>query len=174
MLNRTPLVRRKALRRTRMPRRTGKVVAGMNRKDWDDRLDDLFRAVLMTTHGAVRMPYESGEGWFWYGRCLWCDRLATLYVSHIEPKGQYRRLRWTEVNAFPFCYHCHMHRWHKSPREAMAFRVAQLGLETSDELGHAARMSKRNRAPLDYRLIEVGLVHTLRRIAPRGIEGLEY
>jgi len=162
------------MRRTPMPRRSRRIVAGRNRTEWCWRLDDLFRAIVMTKHGAVRMPQASGRGWFWYGRCLRCDCERPLYVSHIEPKGSNPHLRWTEGNAFAFCYACHIPWWHKHPREAEEFTVAVLGRESREGLALRARAGKATRGTVDLPLIEVALKQELRRIAPRGIEGLVY
>jgi len=162
------------MRRTPMPRRSRRIVAGRNRTEWNERLDDLFRAIVMTKHGAARMPYSSGRGWFWYGRCLRCDCARPLYVSHIEPKGSNGHLRWTEGNAFPFCYACHIQWWHKHPREAEEFTVTMLGREGREALALRARAGKSLRGAVDFSLVELMLKQELRRIAPRGIEGLVF
>jgi hypothetical protein len=160
---------------SRIPHRRGNAVSRRNRREYVAYLDDLFRAILMTTHGAVRMPCENGRGFYWYGRCLRCSRAGPLYVSHIEPKGQYPHLRWREGNAFAFCFYCHMHWWHKNPRDAWAFREAQLGASASETLALAARSGKgmRSRA-LDVCAIEHYLRQRLRALAPRGVEGMEF
>lgn len=168
----TRLVRRKGLRRTAMPRISRANVAGRNRFAWKRRLDDLYKAVVMTTHGAARMPKADGRGWFWYGRCLKCQKLTVLYVSHIEPKGEYPHMRWTIGNAFALCYRCHIHWWHKNPRAAWEFSCKVMGTKARETLAALARYQRGPYRP-DHRVLELALCAVLRKLAPR-IEGLEY
>ena len=153
-----------------MPRRSKRVVSGRTRTAWLERLDDLFRAILMTKHGAFRCPNASGTRFHWYGACLRCKCNRVLYVSHIEPKGTNPHLRWHEDNAFPLCYACHIPWWHKHPREAEEFTVARLGREARDWLAVRAN----SKGDVDYKLTEVRLKLELRRIAPNGVDGIEY
>lgn len=177
---RTPLRRRKPLTRTALAKVSKKRVRAetargteRTRREWIERLDDLFRAIVMTNAGAVRMPKADGRGFFWYGACLRCRKERPLFVSHIEPKGQFPALRWDERNAFAFCYACHIHWWHKNPREANVFATEKLGQRTRDALSVDARWYGR-KARADLRGMEFRLVATLSNLAPRGVPGIEW
>lgn len=52
-------------------------------------------------------------------KCLRCPKTDTLALSHIYPKGRYRRLEFDPDNLKLLCFSCHIHWWHKNPIEAM-------------------------------------------------------
>lgn len=99
----------------------------------------LHRFLVMTKAGAYMFNKSSGKGVSWYGKCQRCNIDNWLQISHIEPKGRVRALEFDVDNAFAFCYHCHIHWWHKHPREAQEFRERMLGKQASDDLAVRAR-----------------------------------
>jgi hypothetical protein len=89
-------------------------------------LTDLHRAVVMIRHGAyLTEKANGGEGWM--GHCAKCGKLRWLSVCHIEPKGRVPSLRYDPDNAWAGCYYCHIHWWHKAPREAEAWITERMG-----------------------------------------------
>ena len=81
----------------------------------------LHRAVVMVRHGAGLVENK------WYGACSWCGNERWLQCCHIEPVGRCPHMRYDPDNAFAGCYYCHLHKWHKSPREAEEFIVKRIG-----------------------------------------------
>jgi len=152
-----------------MPRRR-RMLRGRSRTYWNKRLDDLFRAVLMSKHGAVQVENASGKSWHWRGACRWCEKQRRLYVSHIKPKGTYTSMRWDEDNAFALCYHCHMHVWHKDPFKAQYFAQGVLGEDRYGRL--MLRAGSGGKARIDYNLKELALVLRVKQVAPAGVLGL--
>ena len=110
--------------------------AGVSR-DLRERLKNAHRACVMLRHGAYLFDDEGREQW--RGNCLRCGKVNWLQVSHIEPKGQFPHLEFDVDNAFALCYRCHLHWWHKNPREADAFSVAQMGESARERLAMRAR-----------------------------------
>lgn len=51
-------------------------------------------------------------------RCLRCGKTETLQMSHIYPKGRYRKLEFDLDNVKTLCFGCHIGFWHKNPIEA--------------------------------------------------------
>ena len=51
-------------------------------------------------------------------RCLRCGTTERLQMSHIYPKGKYRKLEFDLNNIKPLCSGCHLFWWHKNPIEA--------------------------------------------------------
>lgn len=51
-------------------------------------------------------------------KCLKCGRTENLQLSHIYPKGKYRKMEHDLLNLKILCYACHFHFWHKHPLEA--------------------------------------------------------
>lgn len=102
----------------------------------------------------------------WFGRCERCARPGTLYVSHIEPKGRVRALEFDTDNAFAFCYYCHIHWWHKHPREAQQFTEERLGHEAAKLLELRARTLRAS--DVDWAAKVVALRLEVRRITQGG------
>lgn len=119
------------------------------------------------------MP-NTGKGFHWFGRCERCSKPRILYVSHIEPKGTFPHLRWSEGNAFAFCYHCHMQWWHKHPREAEAWTAEKLGIQAREHLAFLARAGRGMRATYDPQGTELRLTLRLHDLAPNGVPGMVY
>jgi len=101
-----------------------------------EEMRELHRTVVMCRADAVYGTVDDITGW--HGYCQHCANHRMLYVSHIEPKGRVRHMEFDTDNAFAFCYYCHIHWWHKHPREAQEFRERMLG-RLSEELELRAR-----------------------------------
>lgn len=50
--------------------------------------------------------------------CVRCKKTERLQLSHIYPKGRYRRLEFDSDNVKLLCVGCHLYWWHKNPLEA--------------------------------------------------------
>ena len=53
--------------------------------------------------------------------CQWCGKRVSgsnCHVSHVVPRSAGNLLRWDLKNLKVLCFHCHINRWHKNPREA--------------------------------------------------------
>lgn len=51
-------------------------------------------------------------------RCLRCGTTSNLQLSHIYPKGKYRKMEHDPLNLKILCLGCHLFWWHKHPLEA--------------------------------------------------------
>ena len=100
-------------------------------------LDALLRRALMLRVGAYE--FENGD---WIGTCERCRCQRKLFTSHIEPKGRVPHLRWDLANVVALCYVCHIHWWHKAPREAEAWITAHLGGHAREHLALRARTGR--------------------------------
>lgn len=116
-----------------------------------ERLKQAHRACVMMKHGAYLFDEDGQERW--RGGCLRCEAKTWLQVSHIEPKGQFPHVQFDIDNAFALCYRCHIHWWHKNPREAYQFSVEQMGLVARERLAMRARTTTR----VDYEAVLVYL-----------------
>lgn len=52
------------------------------------------------------------------GKCLRCGK-PEFQMSHIYPKGRYKKLEFDPDNLKALCFACHLGWWHKNPIEAM-------------------------------------------------------
>lgn len=53
--------------------------------------------------------------------CQWCGKYvegSNCHVSHVIPKSEGNVLRWDPINLKVLCFHCHINRWHKNPKDA--------------------------------------------------------
>lgn len=48
-------------------------------------------------------------------------------MSHIYPKGRYRKMQFDPDNVKALCLGCHLYWWHKHPIEAKEWAVKALG-----------------------------------------------
>ena len=48
-------------------------------------------------------------------------------MSHIYPKGRYRKMQFDPDNVKALCLGCHLYWWHKNPIEAKEWAVKALG-----------------------------------------------
>lgn len=102
-------------------------------------LDDLLRWALMLRQGAA-LVMEGKRPRGWWGICQKCGKEKWLTVSHIEPKGTFQHLRHDLRNVVALCGFCHIHWWHKNPREAEQWITALLGKRERDDLARRAVM----------------------------------
>ena len=59
--------------------------------------------------------------------CLKCGKNTSLHMSHIYPKGRYRKMQFDPDNVKALCLGCHLYWWHKHPIEAKEWAVKALG-----------------------------------------------
>lgn len=67
-------------------------------------------------------------------RCLKCGTTENLQLSHIYPKGKYRKMEHDPLNLKILCYFHHLHWWHKHPLEAGEWIRSVLPKERIDYL----------------------------------------
>ncbi len=48
-------------------------------------------------------------------------------MSHIYPKGRYRKMQFDPDNVKALCLGCHLYWWHKHPIEAKEWAIKALG-----------------------------------------------
>lgn len=71
--------------------------------------------------------------------CVRCGSQQRLQMSHIYPKGRYRRMEFDECNIKLLCAACHLFWWHKNPIEAHEWLHRALPKERLDRLKMLAR-----------------------------------
>jgi 5-methylcytosine-specific restriction endonuclease McrA len=98
------------------------------------------------------------------GKCLKCGK-AGFQLSHIYPKGRYKRMELEPDNIKALCFACHLGWWHKNPIEAHEW------LETAipkERLNRLRLMSMTQfKAPLDFKLLKLSLEQMLRKLEKR-------
>lgn len=121
-------------------RRVAKRRAGMTRAQHEE-LRQLHAWPVMLRANAAVFVEKVGKRTVerWWGACEHCHAVGWLQVSHIEPKGQYPHLRYDPENARALCWRCHMHWWHKNPREASEWIRQVMGETARDRLALRAR-----------------------------------
>lgn len=95
-------------------------------------------------HQLVRL--RDGE------QCLWCGGGGVLQLSHIYPKGKYRKLEFDPLNLKLLCLGCHLYKWHRSPLEAQEWLKTVIPPE---RLAYLRDMSNKIiKAPLNFKAIK--------------------
>lgn len=77
-------------------------------------------------HKLVRL--RDGE------KCLKCGKTTNLQLSHIYPKGSYRKLEFDSDNVKLLCWPCHFNFWHKHPMAAHDWLKLVVSKERIDRL----------------------------------------
>jgi len=67
-------------------------------------------------------------------QCLRCPKTDKLAMSHIFPKGRYKRLQYDPDNLKFLCFACHIGWWHKNPIEAGEWIESVLDKKRMDRL----------------------------------------
>lgn len=76
-------------------------------------------------------------------------------MSHIYPKGTYRRIEFEPENILPLCYACHIHWWHKNPLEAREWLATVVSSKVLNRLKMATL--DRSKWSMDYKLTKLYL-----------------
>jgi|ERR1035437_2497205 hypothetical protein len=94
--------------------------------------------------------------------CLRCKKTTALQMSHIYPKGHYRKLEYDEQNLKLLCVGCHLFWWHKSPMEAQQWLTAILPKDRLDYL--KLRSQVNDKTPFDFNLIKLYLQQEIAKL----------
>lgn len=94
----------------------------------------------------------------WGEMCLYCKQHKGQ-MSHIYPKGKYRRLEFEPDNVIPLCYAHHIHFWHKNPIEAREWLDSFFPKKTMEKLKMATL--SRDKWSMDYKLQKLYLEQRL-------------
>lgn len=95
-------------------------------------------------------------------KCLKCTKTNALQMSHIYPKGHYRRMEFDPYNLKLLCVGCHLYWWHRNPMEARDWLASVL---PNDRLDYLKTRSLVTGGPLpDYNLIKLDLENEIRKL----------
>ena len=86
-------------------------------------------------------------------RCLRCGKTEALHLSHIYPRGKYRKLQFDERNLILLCAGCHLFWFHKHPLEAGEWIKTILPKERLDKLKLMANSTIKS--PMEYKLLKL-------------------
>lgn len=96
-----------------------------------------------------------------YGhRCLKCGQISYVQISHIYPKGKYRKLQFELSNLIPLCRGCHLYWWHKNPIEAAEWIKTILDPKEYEALSLRAKYV--DKSILDFELLKAYLKSLLK------------
>ena len=93
--------------------------------------------------------------------CLRCKKTERLNLSHIYPKGRYRRLEFDPDNLKFLCYGCHLGWWHKNPIEAHEWLKTVISKKRLEDL--KLRAGYTSPAKMDYKLHKLFLEQEIKR-----------
>lgn len=95
-------------------------------------------------------------------RCLKCHKTDRLQMSHIYPKGHYRKLEYDENNLKLLCVGCHLYWWHRNPIEAQRWLQSVLPRERLEYLH--TRSLVNDKTPFDFNLIKLYLERQIKKL----------
>ena len=98
--------------------------------------------------------------------CLRCGRRERLQMSHIYPKGKYRKLELDVNNIKTLCAPCHLFWWHRNPIEAWEWLQTAIPAERLKRLKLAALDNSSYR--LDIKLLKLELEQLKKRYKKGG------
>jgi len=104
-----------------------------------------------TINGLLRKLIYARDG----ERCLHCNKTERLQMSHIYPKGRYRRMEFDPDNLKLLCYYCHLQWWHKNPIESHEWLQTVIPKKRLDRLKLCANTV--NKSPFDFKLYKIFL-----------------
>lgn len=85
------------------------------------------------------------------GSCLRCHKTTSLQLSHIYPKGRYKKLEFDLDNVKVLCSGCHLFWWHKNPVEAHEWLEKTIDSTRLNKL--CLRSQYVDKQPLDSKMI---------------------
>ena len=94
--------------------------------------------------------------------CLRCGNTDKLHMSHIYPKGTYRRMEYDPDNLKLLCFRCHFYFWHRNPIEAKEWLDTVLTPERSQRLKNIA--ISRDKWSFDYNLLKLFIEAEIKKI----------
>lgn len=94
----------------------------------------------------------------WGEMCIRCGR-GKGQMSHIYPKGRYKRLEFEPDNVIPLDFSCHIGWWHKNPIEAWEWLQTVVNKKTLEKLKMATL--SRDKWSMDYKLQKLYLEQRL-------------
>lgn len=95
-------------------------------------------------------------------KCLYCGGTNTLQLSHIYPKGSYRRMEYDPMNVKLLCMRHHLYWWHRNPVEAKEWLDTNLPKERLSYLKMKANIV--DKSPFDAKLWILYLEQELRKL----------
>lgn len=94
--------------------------------------------------------------------CLRCKKTERLNLSHIYPKGKYRRLEYDPDNLKFLCFGCHLGWWHKNPIEAHVWLQTVIPKKRLADL--KLRAGYTGSVRMDYKLLKLFLENEIRKL----------
>lgn len=161
-MKRSGIRRRSRLLSGGVVRKASRRRSGLSAEERDELKHLHIRAVMLRASAAE--VWESPDGrrlrWpIWWGNCEHCGKACFLATCHIEPQGQFPNLKYDPENAWAGCYRCHIHWWHKNPREAQEWITQRLGPKREP-----LAMRARTRQQVDWALVRLVLDLEIRRL----------
>jgi 5-methylcytosine-specific restriction endonuclease McrA len=98
--------------------------------------------------------------------CLRCGTTQKLQMSHIYPKGRYRKLEFDPDNVKYLCYNCHLNFWHKNPIEANAWLLTAIPEKRLQRLKLRSQTS--GDGMRNYKLLKIILEQEIKIYADRN------
>ena len=95
-------------------------------------------------------------------KCLRCKKTERLQLSHIYPKGKYRKIEFDSDNVILLCVGCHLYWWHKNPIEAHDWLKSTIPEKRLSRL--KLRALYVDKSKMDYNLIKIGLQKEIERL----------
>lgn len=93
--------------------------------------------------------------------CLRCKKIECLQLSHIYPKGRYRRLEFEPDNVKLLDNGCHIFWWHKNPIEAKEWLKTVVSAKRLQRL--KAMTLSRDMWHFDYQLTKLYLEQEIKK-----------
>lgn len=94
-------------------------------------------------------------------RCQKCRTTENLQMSHIYPKGKYRKLEFEVDNVVTLCTGCHLFWWHKNPLDAADWIKGYMAPDRYSRL--LLRSQVIDKSPIDYNLLKLYLEQELKK-----------
>lgn len=95
-------------------------------------------------------------------KCLRCGKTTTLQMSHIYPKGHYRKMEFDPWNLKLLCMGDHLYWWHRNPMEARDWLASILPKDRLEYL--KTRSLVIDKTPIDYNLIKLDLENEIKKL----------
>ena len=102
-------------------------------------------------------------------KCLRCGKREVLHLSHIYPKGKYRKMEFLLENVKLLCVGCHLFFWHKNPIEAQEWLETIITKERLTKLKIQANFV--DKSPIDYKLLKLLFENYIKDFKSKLYEG---
>ena len=97
--------------------------------------------------------------------CLRCGNTENLQLSHIYPRGTYKRLEFDPDNVKLLCLKDHLFWWHRNPIEAKNWIETVISKKRLEKL--KLRSLSRDKWSMDYKLTRLDLENELKKYDTR-------